>query len=96
MGEDEYESALVLVLDEHRRLAGLDPSHDLLKYGAVRDGDEVFVYNRDNLAEAEGRFAKDGAHPRGVNACTYMLAQHFVALKDATNAVEAKRSATTH
>ena len=92
--ESDYESGLVLCLEEHRRLARLNPAHELLKYGDVREEDEVFVYHEEHLDEAAKRFSKDGKRPRGIYACAYMITKHFAALKQAVDEIEQNRPQT--
>lgn len=86
---DDYEAGLELCLNEHRRLARLNPAHELLRYGDVREGDTFFMYSEAHLDEAAKRFGT-GVRPQGVRACAAMLARHYIALREAADAAATK------
>jgi len=85
---DEFEDGNWLVLQEHRRLASLDPNHELLKYGDVRQKDQMFYIADEHRADHTKRFARGGVHPRGARACAYAMGQHYVALKKVADDIE--------
>ena len=79
---DEYLDGLALCLETYRELQNLDLKHELLKFGTVRpedDGCNFFLADESKI-EFEKRFAKDGVHPVGHNACCYALARYAAAL----------------
>ena len=71
----------------------IDPNNELLRYGAVQDEDEVFVYNEDYMDEAVKRFSKDGVNPKGLPAVTHMLINYYLALREAVRSLEGKTQA---
>jgi len=83
---DEFIDGMAICLDKYRELQTLDSNHELLKFGNVLPKDEeIFYLNREHTPEFDKRFAKDGVHPRGTNACAYALISYFCALRDAVD-----------
>jgi hypothetical protein len=86
-----YEAGRANCLQQHRRLASLDPNHELLRYGIVSPTDTIFSYNPDVYDDAVRRFSQDGRRPRTTFGGAFMLARHSSALKDAADAIEEAR-----
>jgi len=86
---DEFLDGLALCLEKYRELERVDSAHELLAFGDVRpkDVDNFYISER-KRAEFDKRFAKEGVHPRGHNACSYALAQYASALIKAIEEAE--------
>jgi hypothetical protein len=88
---DEFLDGLALCLEYYRRLEELDPDHELLVFGDVKPTDkECFYIVEGRRSEFNQRFAKDGVHPKGHQACAYAVAHYAGELKGAIDAIEGR------